>query len=45
MDKVIWEDPDELGYRLVPAKPTIPQQVSVDEDGKIVLDSGHELQA
>jgi hypothetical protein len=36
--QVIWEDPDELGYRLIPAEPEVPDLIFVDDDGTIIAD-------
>lgn len=33
---VLWEDPDNLGYLLVPAEPIVPDEIAVTEDGEIV---------
>lgn len=35
IEMVIWEDPDSLGYFLVPADPEVPDEITVDEDGVI----------
>ena len=37
---VLWEDPDNIGYFLVPADPVVPEEIAVTEDGEIVTNYG-----
>lgn len=42
MSNIVWEDPDELGYRLIDAEPKIPDLILVDECGTIFTEDGQQ---